>query len=118
MKRLITAIMATAAFAAMAGSALAQADAQQAYQQATTAFEAGKFDETCELAEKAAGTAPENPEVYLLLGKAWYLRGRLKEAMAGALSPALLASWSGWRSTRFARPRFTLNPAPTKAMRC
>ena len=82
MKRLITAIMATAAFAATAGSALAQADAQQAYQQAKTAFEAGKFDEACELAGKAAQTDTENPEVFLLLGKARYQRGRLKEAMA------------------------------------
>ncbi|MCF7731447.1 MAG: tetratricopeptide repeat protein [Akkermansiaceae bacterium] len=82
MKQLITAILATTVYAAMAGPALAQADAQQAYQQAQTAYQAGKFDEACELAERATQTDPGNPEVFLLLGKAQYQRGRLEAAMA------------------------------------
>lgn len=82
MKRLITEILAATILGAMAGSAMAQADAQQAYQQAKAAYETGKFDEACNLAQKATETDPRNPETFLLLGKAQYQRGRLPEAMA------------------------------------
>ena len=44
MRQLIITILATAIPSVMAGSALAQADAQEAYQQAKAAYEAGKFD--------------------------------------------------------------------------
>ena len=61
---------------------LAQADAQAAYQQAKTAYQAGKFTEARDLARKAAETDAKNPEVFLLLGKAHYQLGELDEAVA------------------------------------
>jgi hypothetical protein len=46
MKHLITAILATTVFAATAGLAPAQADAQQAYQQAKAAYQATPISPT------------------------------------------------------------------------
>jgi TolA-binding protein len=60
----------------------AQADAQKAYQEAKTAYQAGRYGEACDLAEKAAQTAPKNAEVFLLLGQARYQLGQVDEAMA------------------------------------
>jgi len=59
----------------------AQADAQQAYQQAKAAFEAGEFAKARDLARQAAQTDLHNPEVFLLLGKAHYQLGELDEAL-------------------------------------
>jgi len=64
-----------------AGVARAQADAQQAYQQAKAAFEADDFAKARDLAEQAAQTDVDNPEVFLLLGKAHYQLGELDEAL-------------------------------------
>ncbi len=60
----------------------AQADAQKAYQEAKSAYQAGKFSEACDLAEKAAQTDPKNAEVFLLLGQARYQLGQVDEALA------------------------------------
>ena len=64
-----------------APAALAQADAQAAFQQAKAAFQAGKFAEARDLAKKASETDAKNPEVFLLLGKAHYQLGELDEAL-------------------------------------
>jgi len=82
MQRLISPILCVAFLAAAASLALAQADAQQGYQAAKAAFEAGKLAEARELAKKASQTDPKNPEVFLLLGKAHYQLGELDEALA------------------------------------
>jgi tetratricopeptide (TPR) repeat protein len=60
----------------------AQAEAQKAYQDAKTAYQAGNFADARDLAEKAAQTDPKNPEVYLLLGQARYQLGQIDEAVA------------------------------------
>ena len=60
----------------------AQADAQKAYQDAKTAYQAGNFAEARDLAEKAAQTDPKNPEVFLLLGQSRYQLGQVDEAVA------------------------------------
>ncbi len=60
----------------------AQADAQKAYQDAKTAYQAGNFADARDLAEKAAQTDPKNPEVFLLLGQARYQLGQIDEAVA------------------------------------
>ncbi len=62
--------------------ARAQADAQKAYQDAKTAYQAGNFADARDLAQKAAQTDPKNPEVFLLLGQAEYQLGRVDEAVA------------------------------------
>ena len=82
MQRFICPILAAAILAATASVALAQADAQQAYQKAKAAYEAGKFAEARDLAKTASQTDPKNPEVFLLLGKAHYQLGELDEAIA------------------------------------
>ncbi|MHC4405135.1 MAG: tetratricopeptide repeat protein [Planctomycetota bacterium] len=66
---------------ALASQVLAQADAQQAFQAAKAAFEAGSFTEARDLAEKASQTDTENPEVFLLLGRAHYQLGELDDAI-------------------------------------
>lgn len=71
-----------AVLAGFSGTALAQADAQAAYQAAKTAFQAGKTAEARDLAKKASETDPKNAEVLLLLGKAHYELGELEEAVA------------------------------------
>ncbi|KKK60546.1 hypothetical protein LCGC14_3023270, partial [marine sediment metagenome] len=63
-------------------TAMAQVDAQQAYSQAKTSYEADSFEQARDLAQQASETDPENPEVFLLLGKAHYQLGELDEAMA------------------------------------
>ncbi|MGA2799156.1 MAG: tetratricopeptide repeat protein, partial [Thermoguttaceae bacterium] len=60
----------------------AQAEAQKAYQDAKTAYQAGNFADARDLAEKAAQTDPKNPEVFLLLGQARYQLGQVDEAVA------------------------------------
>ena len=82
MQRFISPILCVAFLAAAASVALAQADAQQGYQAAKAAFEAGKLADARDLAKKASQTDPKNPEVFLLLGKAHYQLGELDEALA------------------------------------
>jgi tetratricopeptide (TPR) repeat protein len=82
MQRLICPILSLAVIAVAASVTFAQADAQQAYQKAQAAYEAGKFAEARDLAKTASQTDPKNPEVFLLLGKAHYQLGELDEAMA------------------------------------
>jgi tetratricopeptide (TPR) repeat protein len=82
MQRLISPILCVAFLAATVSGALAQADAQHAYQKAEAAYQAGNFAEARDLATKAAETDPNNPEVFLLLGKAHFQLGELDEAMA------------------------------------
>jgi len=82
MQRLITAILSVAILAAAATAARAQADAQDAFQEAKTAYQAGKFTAARDLALTASKTDPNNPEVFLLLGKAHYQLGQLDEAIA------------------------------------
>ena len=57
-------------------------NSQQALQQARTAYDQGRFSEARDLAKKASETGPNNPDIYLLLGKAHYQLGELDEAMA------------------------------------
>jgi len=71
-----------AALLAAVSIVYAQAEAQKAYQEAKAAYQAGKFVEARDLAEKAAQTDPKNPEVSLLLGQASYQLGRVDEALA------------------------------------
>jgi len=66
MQRPMSLILSVAILAATAGTALAQADAQQAYKEAKTASQ----------------TDPKNAEVFVLLGKAHYQLGELDEATA------------------------------------
>lgn len=83
MSRLLaSSLSAVIMLAVSAAPALAQADAQQAYQQAKAAHQAGKWAEARDLARKAAQTDPKNPEVFLLLGQAQYQLGELNEAVA------------------------------------
>lgn len=65
-----------------AATALAQADAQKAFEQAKAAYQAGKWAEARDLAQKASQTDPKNPEVFLLLGQAQYQLGEVQEALA------------------------------------
>lgn len=82
MQRFVSPILAVAILAATASAALAQADAQKAYNQAKDAYQAGDFGKARDLAEKASKTDVTNPEVFLLLGKAHYQLGELDEAIA------------------------------------
>ncbi|HUT14187.1 MAG TPA: tetratricopeptide repeat protein, partial [Thermoguttaceae bacterium] len=82
MQRFIPVVFSVVILAATAAVALAQADAQQAYQAAQKAFQAGDFAQARDLAEKASTTDAKNPEVFLLLGKAHYQLGELDEAIA------------------------------------
>jgi len=82
MRRFISAVLSVVFLAAMAAAALAQADARRAYQAAQEAFQAGDFAHARTLAEKASKTDTNNPEVFLLLGKAHYQLGELDEAIA------------------------------------
>lgn len=82
MQRLASSLVLLAILAAAASPALGQADAQQAYAQAKAAYQAGKWAEAQDLAQKAAQTDPKNPEVFLLLGQAQYQLGRVDEALA------------------------------------
>ena len=93
MHRFWTFLITTALVGVMAPAALAQADAQAAWQQAKAAYQAGKFPEARDLAKKAAQTDAKNAEVFLLLGKAHYQLGELDDALAAwkrtlALAPA------------------------------
>ncbi len=81
MQRLIFSIALSLVLGAIASPALAQADAQKAYEQAKTALEAGNLAEARDLAKEAAETDPKNAEVFLLLGKAHYGLGELDEAI-------------------------------------
>ena len=67
---------------AIASHALAQADAQKAYQEAKAAYQAGNFVEARNKALQASQTDPQNAEVLLLLGQAHYQLGELDEAIA------------------------------------
>jgi Flp pilus assembly protein TadD len=60
----------------------AQVESQKAYQEAKAAYQAGKFFEARDLAEKASQTDPKNPEVFLLLGQARYQLGQVDDAVA------------------------------------
>jgi len=82
MRRLLIPVLSMVLAAAAASSALAQADAQQAFQGAKAAYAAEKFTEARDLARQASQTDPRNPEVFLLLGKAHYQLGELDEAIA------------------------------------
>ncbi len=82
MQRLISAILCLALVAIAVGRADAQADAQQAYQKARAAYQAGNFSEARDLARTASQTDPKNPEVFLLLGRAHFQLGELDEAIA------------------------------------
>ncbi len=79
---LAAAVLVACVSTAPLSSAFAQADAQQSYQQAKAALEAGQFTEARDLAQKAAETDPDNAEVHLLLGRAHYQLGELDEAIA------------------------------------
>jgi len=59
----------------------AQSDAQQLYQQAKTAYEAGQYDKAADLARRASQTDPNNAEVFLLLGRAHYQLGQIQQAL-------------------------------------
>ena len=86
MQRLISPILCLALVAIAAPAAVprahAQADAQQAYQKARAAYQAGNFAGARDLARTASETDPKNPEVFLLLGRARYQLGELDEAIA------------------------------------
>ena len=83
MKRLISAILSAAILAvAAADTALAQADAQDAYQRATASYQASEFAAARDLALRASQTDPKNAEVFLLLGKAHYQLGEIDKAIA------------------------------------
>jgi len=77
----LLAICAVVILATDATVAMAQADAQQAYDQAKGLFADGNFDQARDLARQASETDPKNPEVFLLLGKAHYQLGELDEAI-------------------------------------
>ncbi len=97
MKRLTPVVLLTAMVIAGAAGAVSPAlaqplsDAQQALQKARTAYDAGKFSEARDLAQKASETDPKNPDVFLLLGKAHYQLGELDEAMAAWNQTLVLA---------------------------
>jgi len=82
MRRLLVFTFSTVILIGAASRAMAQADAQAAFQQAKAAYQAGKFAEARDLAAKAGETDPKNPEVFLLLGKAQYQLGELDDALA------------------------------------
>ena len=69
----------------------AQADAQKAYQDAKTAYQAGNFAEARDLAQKAAQTDAKNPEVFLLLGQAAYQLGQVDDAVSAWKQTLVLA---------------------------
>jgi tetratricopeptide (TPR) repeat protein/thioredoxin-like negative regulator of GroEL len=82
MQRLVIGVLPAVILVAAVSRAVAQADAQAAYQQAKTAYQAGQFPQARDAAKRAAETDPKNAEVFLLLGKAQYQLGELDEALA------------------------------------
>ena len=84
-----------------ASRALAQAltDAQQAFQDGKTAYDAGQFSEARDLAKKASETDPKNPDVFLLLGKAHYQLGELDDAMTAWKQTLALAPQESFAKT-------------------
>jgi tetratricopeptide (TPR) repeat protein len=62
-------------------AARAQSEAEIAYGEAKTAFEAGQFDKARDLLVTASQTDVKSPDIYLLLGKAEYQLGNIEEAM-------------------------------------
>jgi len=97
MKRLTLALLLTAMVFAgatgMVSQTLAQAltDAQHAFQKAKAAYDSGGFGEARDLAQKGSETDPQNPDIFLLLGKAHYQLGELDEAMAAWNQTLVLA---------------------------
>jgi tetratricopeptide (TPR) repeat protein len=82
MRRLVIGVLPAVILVAAASRAVAQADAQAAYRQAATAYQAGSFSEARDAAKRAAETDPKNAEVFLLLGKSHYQLGELDDALA------------------------------------
>ena len=97
MKRLTLVVFFTAMVIAGATGAVSQAlaqaltDAQQAFQEARTAYDSLRFSEARDLAQKASETDAKNPDIFLLLGKAHYQLGELDEAMAAWNQTLVLA---------------------------
>ncbi len=60
----------------------AQSDAEIALNKARGAYEAGEYDVARDQLRVASQTAPQNPDIFLLLGKAHYALGEVPEAMA------------------------------------
>ncbi len=81
MQRLISSLLSLLLLTAVVSPALAQADARAAYGQAKQAYEVGNFAQARDLAERASQTDRNNPEVFLLLGKARYQLGEVDAAM-------------------------------------
>jgi tetratricopeptide (TPR) repeat protein len=60
----------------------AGSEAEETYEKAKQAFLAGDYAQARDLAENASATAPGNPDIFLLLGKAHYQLGNLGAAVA------------------------------------
>ena len=61
MRRLVIGVLPAVILVAAASRAVAQADAQAAYRQAATAYQAGSFSEARDAAKRAAETDPKSP---------------------------------------------------------
>ncbi len=83
----------------------AGSEAEEAYGNARSAFLAGDYEKACSLAERASRTAPDNPEVFLLLGKARYQLGDLTDAI------------KAWRRTLSLAPEESYAASMIKALR-
>ena len=90
-RTLFRAALATCFVMASAQLALAQSDAEIAMNEARAAFLNEDFEQARDLAAKASQTDAQNPDVFLLLGKAHLHLGELDQALAAMQSVIRLA---------------------------
>ena len=64
-----------------AGRSYNEGDLRLWYGEAMTLFQQGRYPEAASLLNQAIGINPEHPEIYFLLGKAYYADGRMPEAV-------------------------------------
>ena len=89
--RLLLAALVWCGAALPAPPALAQSEADVAYQDAKKAFAAEDFAQARDLLIKASQTAPRNPDIWVLLGDAHLRLGELDEALAAWQRTLVLA---------------------------
>ena len=75
-------LVASVIWVATISTALAQTDAEVAFQQAKVAFANQQFAAARDLLTMASQTDAKNPDIFLLKGKAHYQLGELDEALS------------------------------------
>lgn len=69
-------------FSSIGSTVHAQSDAEMALSEARMAYANEQFEQARDAAQKASETDAQNPDVFLLLGKAHYQLGELEQAMS------------------------------------